>query len=913
MEIKAQDQIRTFLKRIASVFRKKELDAALDEELRTHIELATAENRARGMNRKQARREAMRSFGGVTQTREAYRSRRGLPFFAILFHDLRYALRQLRKSPGFALTVILTLALGIGSVTAVFSVVKTILLDPYTFRDPGQVVVWRETVREMQQLGSELPDNYRHYLNLKNRAKTIQDAAILGTAGFSVSTGGGHPSIAEGLQISPNFFSVLGVSPFLGRDFRPEEAQAGRDNEIVITWGAWQRLFDGNPSAVGGTLRVDGTLKTVIGVLPQSFRFPVMSILPGHATHGSTERYEIFAPLVPTPEILSINEGELDYLVVARLKAGVSIMRAQSELDGIAKATAAADRLSIHVGVVVEPFGQEITGNIQKPLWLLFAAVFSVLLMACVNLANLQMARAASRDREIAVRAALGAGKGRLLQAVLLENLLLGLAGGVAGIALAIVAQKVLLVVAATLPRLNEVRLSIPMLAFGLTLSILASLAFGIFPALRSWSVPPLTALQTAAARISASRKSTRSRKMLVAVQVACSITLLIVTALITRSFSHLLNRDHRFNSHHIALAEAVLGSTRYDSGNDPAESHGTDPGSLARAEMIDRTLQHLRETPGFESAAVISDLPLTGDSHVDAIARPDHIYPPGEEPLSNRRFISPGYFETMQIPLIAGRDFAAQDKAVWSARAGNACPVILSEKTAELAFPNEAALGRTILQWGRPCTVIGIAADARINNLKRNVPIFYLPYWAYPPTTPVFLLRSSQSFASLGPAMRQAIWSADPEVAIPTLISLDAQIGESVAVERFQAILLSSFASAALLIAVLGIYGVLAYSVSLRTQEFGIRIALGSSRLSLTRLVLFDAATPVFAGIGFGLLGAAAASKWIHSLLYETSPADPTAIALSLALLLAAALAAALIPLRNATTVDPIQALRNE
>jgi len=821
-------------------------------------------------------------------------------------NDLGYALRQLRKSKGFAFTALLTIALGVGAVTAVFSVVNTVLLRPYPFRDPGQIVVWRETIQEIQQAEPLLPDNYRHYLNLKGRATSIQDAAIVQTAGFSVSVGVDHPQMTEGLAVSPNFFSVLGVTPLMGRVFMPEEAQSGRDQEVILTWGAWQRFFHGDPSVIGTNLRVSGEPKTVVGVMPKAFRFPVMSVMPGQATYGSTDRYEIYKPLAPDPEELTANDGDFNFLVVARLKPGVSMQQAQSELDGIEKATAAADHLAIHLGVVVLPFSEEISGNVSKPLWLLLAAVGSVLLMACVNLANLQLARSVARQHEMALRAALGAGRRRLFQGVLAENLILGLGGGVGGILFADLGEKLFVRIAAVLPRLNEVHLSTPMLLFALGLSIVTSLGFGILPALRSFRVMPQSALQASSTRLSSSKQAAHTRKMLVAIEVACSITLLIVTGLITRSFSHLLTQDRAFNSQSVSVARADLSSSRYSSGGGIPHNPGADPGSLARDEMIDRTLDKLRALPGVQSVAATSVIPLTGDTSVDGIHRVDHPVPEGQVPMANRRFISPGYLSTMRIPLIAGRDFSEEDRT-------NPRVVIVSEKTAKAVWPDENPLGRSIRHWGLVYTVVGVTADARISDLKRDVAVYYLPYWDFPPATPVFLVRSSQMIQSLGPEMRQTIWSIDPDISIPTVISLDAQLDESVATEKFQTIILSSFGGAALLLAVLGIYGVLAYSVSLRTQEFGIRIALGSSRSKLVRQVLMDASYPMAAGMAMGLLGAALATHWVRSLLYETSPADPVVIGSGMAILIVAALLASLLPARNAAATDPMHVLRGE
>jgi predicted permease len=823
-----------------------------------------------------------------------------------LVQDFRYALRQLRKAPGFTLTALLTIALAVGAVTAVFSVVNGVLLQPYAFRDPGQIVVWRESIQEIQNVTPLLPDNYRHYLNLKAHANAIQDAAIMQNPVFSISTGIDHPQMTEGMTVSPNFFSVLGVTPFLGRAFAADEAQSGKDREIILTWGAWQRLFHGSPSVLGSTLRVNGEAQSIVGVLPKSFRFPVMSVMPGEATHGSTERYEIFKPLVPTPSDLTANDAEFNYVVVARLKPGVSIQQAQSELDGIEKATAAADHLEIHLSVIVEPFAQEITGNVSKPLWLLLAAVASVLLMACVNLANLQIARGMARDHETALRSALGAGRGRLFQSVLAENLLLGLGGGMGGIFFARFGQRLFIQIAATLPRLNEVHLSAPVLACALGLSILTSLGFGILPALRSLRVAPQSALQSNSTRLSSPKGAVRTRRLLVAFEVACSVTLLIVVGLITRSFSHLLTQERDFSSQQVAMARADLSDSRYSSGEGLPSDPGADAGSLARDSMIDRTLEKLRSMPGVQSSALINVLPLTGDTGVNALVRPDHPLPEGQVPLANRRFISPGYFRTMKIPLLAGREFSEADRK-------NPRVVIVSGKTAKAVWPDESPIGRTIQHWGRIYTVVGIAGDARINDLKRNAPVFYLPYWDFPPTNAVFLVRSSRPIEALGPEMRQAIWSIDPDISIPTVVSLDSQVDESVATEKFQTVILSSFGGAALLLAVLGIYGVLAYSVSLRTQEFGIRIALGSSRARLARQVLLDASYPLVGGIALGLLGAALTTRWVRSLLYETSTVDPWAIGLSIAVLMGAALLASVLPARNAASTDPMRVLRGE
>lgn len=900
------DWLRTLLSRLQSLFRRSQLDADLDEELRAHLALAIEENLKRGMNEPEARAAALRSFGGVTQIRESYRAQRGLPWLETGWGDLRFALRQLGKSPGFAWTAILTLALGAGAVTAVFSVVDTVLLKPYAFRDPGQLVVWRETVRELEKAAPLLPDNYRHYLNLKAHAHSIQDAAIVQTAGFSVSAGVDHPQMTEGLTVSPNFFSVLGVEPVLGRSFLPKEAQKGRDGEVILTWGAWQRLFHGDASSVGHTVRIGDEPHVIVGILPRTFRFPVVSIMPGQATHGSTDRYEIFKPLVPQPSEVTANDSEFNFLVIARLKTGVSILEAQTELDGIEKATAAAERVAVHLGVVVTPFAQEITGDYRRPLWLLLAAVTGVLLMACINLAGLQIARGVAREPETALRAALGAGRSRLLQGALMENLLLGAAGGCGAILVSVAGVKVLILSAATLPRLNEVRIDVPILVLSLGLSLWTSLAFGLLPALRALRIPPQNALQASSTRLSGHRQAARARKMVVAIEVACSIVLLVITGLIARSFARVLTQDRLFDTEHITIVKADLSGNRYATQVSNVSNAGADRGSRERSALIDRSIDKIGSLPGVEGVAITNMIPLTGDMSVDGIVRPDHPVPEGQVPFANLRMVSPDYLHTMGIPLIAGREFAARDR-------DNPRVVILSASAAKAAFGEENPLGHTIRHWDRMYTVVGIAADARINDLKREVPMFYLPYWDAPPVTPVFLVRSSLPFAAVAPEIRRSIWSVDSDISIPYSISMQAQVDESVATQRFQAVILSSFGAAALLIAALGIYGVLAYAVSMRKSEFGIRIALGSNRSGLARVTLLDALQPLVAGIVLGSLAAMGAAAGVRSLLYETSAVDPLAIGLALVVLALTTMLASLVPLRKAMSVDPIQALRSE
>jgi predicted permease len=811
--------------------------------------------------------------------------------------DLRFSARTLRKSPGFALTAILTLALGIGAVTSIFSVVDSVLLKPFAFASPDRLVMLREWLPELES--SPLPDNPNHFLDWQSNTKTFSGLSIFTNSNSSISVGTDHPELVAGLRVEPNFFDLLGVHPFLGRGFRSGEATKGNDKEIVLSWSAWQRYFHGDPNAIGQTLRDGGEPETVIGVLPQGFNFPRVSEMYSSVSPTAAPAYELFHPLV-----LSIDqrddEGDYNFMALGRLRVGVSVQQAQTELATMQSAFNKAHHLHTNPTVLVFPMIEDVAGQISTALWLLLAAVGAVLLIGCVNLANLQLARAVSRERELAVRAALGAARDRLVGAALADSFVLAIIGGVLGILLAFAGVQLFIAAAPqSLPRIHDIHVSWPVLAAAAGLSILTAFFFGLMPALRSMRVDPQSALQTGTTRVSSRRESRRTRHLLVGAEVACTVALLIVTGLLVRSFSTLLHQDRNFDSSRVTLARAFMYAPQY---GDDVDKNGT-----ARGAFIERSLTALGQIPGVQSVASVSELPLAGDVWIDDVTRPDHPVPPGHEPTANIRWISPGYASTLRIPLVGGRDLTAEDK-------NHPTNVLISEDAARTIFPDTNPIGHILhLNDKTDFTVVGILADARINQLDHTAPMIYIPYWQSPWWRVTLLVRSSQTASALAPSIRRAIWSVDPEVAIPILKSLDQQVSDSVSTERFQTLLLSSFGFAALLLALLGIYGVLAYSVSLRQQEFGIRIALGCDKPSLMRLVARQAAFPVAGGILAGLALAFAATRYVQSLLYQTSAADPAAIVASIGLLVVAALLAALIPARRAAMTDPMAVLRNE
>ena len=898
------DFLRVLLSRCAAVVRRRKLDTNLDEELRTHIDLAIQENVQRGMSPDEARRAALRAFGGVTQTRETYRERRDFPLLQQFGRDVRFAFRQLRRSPGFAFTSVLTLALGIGAVTSVFSVVNAVLLKPFAFRDADRLVVMREVERELSQLSAE-PDNYRHFIRLRQDAKTLEDAAIFQTPGFSVSPTGEHPRIVGGVATSPNLFRLLGVQPLLGRDFVDSDARKGAEHVAVLSYEAWQTFFAGDSDVIGKTLRLGGEPTTVIGVLPSGMHLPHFPLAPNiaFAEHAGSRETMIYTPLVPSDWDLKTDTGNFNYRVIARLKPGVTLAQASAELETLQRAYTVSAHLPIHLGIALTPLAKDVTSGISGALWLMFAAVGAVLLIACVNLANLQLARAVGTERETAVRGALGASKIQLMMVRLTESLLLSFVGGAAGVALAFTGVKLFIaLVPDNVPRLNEATVNLPVLMFATSLSIVAALSFGILPALRALRVEPQTALQANSTRAVNSHQGERTRSLLVGGQVACTVVLLIVTSLVLRSFSHLLRESRGFETGRVTTAQVDLFAPQYDDALPNVKT--------AKLTFADRAMAALKQLPGVQTVAITSAMPLTGEVWVDFLTRPDHPLPPAQQPTINLRWINEDYLSTMQIPLIAGRNFTAADRA-------NPNVALISERTASEGFAGENPIGRKISDIvpdsQSDITIVGVVADTRINGLKDTAAMVYIPYWAYTPWTLSFLVRSSQPSDALIPEMRRAIWQIDPQVAIPTLKSMDDQVADSVATDRFQAMVLSAFGAAALLLALLGVYGVLAYSVSLRRREFGIRIALGSGKSALIELVLRQAALPVLLGTGMGLAMSLIALRWVSSLLYQTPVMDPVAVGGSVLLLLVAAAIAAIAPARRAASIDPMRALRTE
>lgn len=705
---------------------------------------------------------------------------------------------------------------------------------------------------------------------------------------MGLTLGAEHPRLTSAVVTLSNLFDVLQVHALVGRTFVPEDGVPGHDNVAVVTYPLWQELFHGDPGAIGATIRLGDVSRQVVGVLPVSFHFPSGSALrPDPA---------IFVPMALEITGFPWNGNYGNWIALGRLNPGVTIEQASIQLNAIQAQVIAdpgwpADRRPGALSASVQPMQEAIVGDSRTALWLLMAAVLGLMLIACLNLANAQLGRALTRSRETAVRTALGAARWRLMWSVLAENLLLAVLGGAAGILLAIGALDLFMRdTPVGLPRLSEIHLNFSVLLFSILLTFGANLLSALLHAVRVLAADPQASLQLSGSRSFGSRHGNRLRRWLIGLQVAGCTALLLVTGLFSKSLLHLLTEDKGFDVSEAAVAEVQL----------TPQSYGE---KQSRVNFDDAVLGNLRAIPGVESAAMVSAMPLGGESWNEFVQRVDK--PDLEFPLINFRWVSPGYFETTRQRLIAGRFFEERDR--------NLSNVVLSEGEAKTLWGSDDPIGGQVKIEGRSFTVIGVVGDSRSTSLKTPpARMAYVHYIDRPPFATYFLVRAPSAGGLLS-AMREAIWKYDPEVTIARVKTLGTQLTDSLATERFETLVLLSFGAAALLLAMLGIYGVLSYSVVSRKQEIGVRMALGATRARVYALTFAEAGTPVFAGVVTGLVASLLAGRAIQSLLYGTRAVDPLVIVIVTALFLLSAATAAFLPARRAASVDPMEALRSE
>lgn len=865
----------------------------VSEELAFHLEMRTRELMRGGMDEAAARAEAAGRFGNLSGVasecrrlgEERERDMRRTEYLSELWNDLRYGARQLRRAPGFAAVAILTLGLGIGATTAIFSAVRGVLLRPLPYPAAERLVVPRSIDLASGDLWSVTYADYQDWRS----AGVFSHVALYQPTNVNLG-GEGPPERIEGTRVTEDFFATLGVAPVLGRTLQPDEFEVGSPRRAMISYGLWQRRFGGDPDIVGRPIRVTGVPVEVVGVMPRDMGFPSTA--------------EIWLPLKIRPEDVADFERRDNYVFagIARLAPGRTVDETRAQLATLAARIARElPATRANISVTVTPLVAWMVGEtMTRALWIFFGAVVLVLLIACVNVANLLMSRAAARGRELAVRASIGASRQRLLRQLLTESLVLALAGGALGVGLAWLGVRVLVALApAELPRSAEIGIDPLVLLFAAGVSIAAAIMFGLLPALRGSREDAAAVLNESDRRTTSSVRGRQRRQLLVATELALSMVLLVGAGLLLRSFDRLRATDPGVRTDHLLTFSLSLQGDKYESD--------------AVSEATFRTLlERLRALPGVERAAITSSLPVGGGGFYlgrSFLAEGQSEPPAGKDLNAQWVVASPDLFGTLEIPLLAGRTFTDQDDSA-------STPVmIVNREFVRKMFPDGKALGKRVRSWRDENVyreIVGVVGDVRYFSAGDSIrPIVYVPLPQSLWHSMVVTVSTSFPPASLAPSVRAVLAEVDPSLAVDDVQTMEQVLKNSRASSRFSAALLALFATLALVLAVVGIYGVLSYGITQRRREIGIRMALGAGPGTVLGMVLREAGGVVVVGLLAGSLGAFALTRLMRGLLYEVSAMDAATYAVVAALLAAAAIVASLVPARQAASVDPVSTIR--
>jgi predicted permease len=876
-----------------NLFRKRAVEQALDDELRSSIEVLTEEKMKQGLSQSAARREALMEIGGIEQVKEGVRVVRAGRFVEDLARDIRYALRQLRRNPGFTAVAVLTLAIGIGAATAIFSVINGVLLQPLPYSHQGRLVEVGLDLPGINQFN--WPLSPPEYFTFREQSRTFQDIGLyysgFGGALYSANvTGLGRPEHVPALGVTDGVLPILEVTPLLGRSFTRADDEPGSADVVMITYGYWHSKFGGDRSVIGKTMDVDGKPSTIIGVLPQRFRFLGMTNL------------DILLPLRPR------TQRGYNYFAVARLKPGVTLAAANADVARMIRMQvelfpeAAKFFKEARIGPNLQPLKQYVIGDVGKVLWVLMGGIGLVLLIACANVANLLSVRVEGRQHELSIRAALGGSRGRIAGGLFLESLVLAVIGGALGLLFAYGGLRVLIALAPSdLPRLNDIGIDGPVLLFTLGVTMVAGLLFGSMLPLKYSGVRVGSGLRESGRSVSASREQHRARSALVVIQVGLALVLLVSSGLMIRTFQALTHVQPGFT----APAEVETFHVHF-----PPEMMKT-PERLLR--MDQAILDKIGAIPGVSSADFSGAVPMDAGAESDPVLVKNHMLQ-GQLPPARKSFwVSPGFFNTMGIPIVAGRDLT------WNDLLSKHPVALVSENLARQYWQNPSdALGKQI--GGSPEAwrqIVGVVGNVHDDGTSQEAPATV--YWPITDADvflggPAFAIRSaSAGTQSLVNEVQRAVWSVDPDLPLYQVHTLDYYYSKSMARTSFTLVMLALAGGMALLLGIVGLYGVIAYSVSQRTHEIGIRIALGAQRRDVLKLVVNGGMGLTVIGVGVGVAGALALTRFLSSLLYGVKPTDPlTFVAVSL-VLTAVALLACYIPARRATKADPIVALRYE
>jgi predicted permease len=885
-------RLRTWLTAVRGALRRALLgdrEREFAHELDTHLELLTAEHLERGMTREEAERAARIRLGGVVQLQEIDRDLRGWPLLETCLQDVRYAARTMRRNPGFFFVAVVTLALGIGANTAIFSVVRAVVLKPLPFAEPERL--FNVFQQRLQDETAQTGWSYQNFEQLRRRNRVFSEMA--GSQFHQLTlTGRGEPSVVNTSVVTSEMFSLLGEKPLLGRTLRPDDGVPGAQPVAVLSEALWRRAFGGDPAIVGSSIDLDKRSFAVVGIMPATFRFPV---------GGDAD--ELWIPLVQDPLFGSWmpRRGGHWLRVTGRLRPGVTTVAAAAELTALGSRLAKDfpdENTGWTIGMI--PLQQLAVGNVKPALFVLLGAVALVLLIACANLASLLLARATSRAREIAVRTTLGARHGRLVRQLLTEAAVLGLIGGAVGIGVAYWGvQALTALLPQSVPRVNAIRIDHTVLAFAFGISILASCVFGLAPAFVAVNGDVQRGLREGGRSNTGSNG--RARSVLAAGEIALAIVLLVAAGLLVRSFANLTAVRPGFDPQHTVKAEISL----------PQFQYSTPRQWIAFGDAL---LEGVRTEPGLANAALAVPMPLADgivNLGFDIVGDPPP--PAGGARLANYVSASPGYFHVMDIPLLAGRLFDEHD-TLSAARVS-----VISNRMAQMYFPNRNPIGKRIAfglppDSGAAREIIGVVGDVRDVALgDAPGPMMYVPFAQSPLWGAGVIVRSSLNAAAVAAAIRRQVARIDKDLPVSDVATMNDVIDASVAQPRFRTILLALFAAMALITAATGIFGVISYSVSCRTNEIGIRVALGASRAAIFRMISRETAALTLSGVAVGVPCALAASRLVAHMLFGVSAHDPTVLAAVIAALVAVAALAAYMPVRRAVRVDPMVALRHD
>jgi putative ABC transport system permease protein len=882
--------LNRFFSRVRSFATRRRNDDRLREELEQHVALQAEENVLCGMSPAEGRRQALLKLGGIEAVRERYFEEKSLPLLECLLQDVRFALRMLRKSPGFTAVAVLTLALGIGANTAVFSIVYSALLRPLPYRDASRLMVLNETTPSVGVVSVSYPN----FVDWRAQSHTFSEMAALYAVSFNLS-GITEPESISGLAVSPNFLAMMGMRPAIGRDFEAAEENQGTAPVAILSYSLWERRFGGDPGVLGRTIVLNGRDFAIVGVLPSDFLAPsnTDAVIPMGVwiTNNSEEAHE--------------RGMRGDMTVIGRLAPGISGKQATSEMEAIESRLGEEYPLANdRYGVALQPIRDALVGQTRPALLVLFGAVVFVLLIACANVANLFLVRGTGRTKEMALRIALGASTSRIFAQMFTESLVLSLLGGLFGLAIAFAGVHGIgqLIPASLLPG-GAAALNIPVLLFTAAIVLLAAFAFGMTPALQGNRTDLQSELKEGSRTSSGGTARSRVRDGLAIGEAALALVLLVGAGLMMKSLYRLLQVDPGFRTSQVLTMTMSLRPDRYSK-------------DAAVRNFWEQVLQRVRELPGIESIAVATNTPMTNnhsrsDITIEGMAQPR----PGNYPHPDVHIVSPAYVQTLGISLLRGRGFTEADS--------EDAPLVamINQRLAKQFFPDQEPIGKRFM-FGHPSTkkqpqwltIVGVVADTRLYGLANLSRLeVYVPFRQDPSGQMDLIVNSRVNPAALTSAVRSAVYSVDKDQAIASVATMKQLVNNSLATRRMTLVLLEIFSALALMLGAIGIYGVISYSVAERTREIGVRMALGAPRDGVFRMVMSQGVKLAGTGIAIGILAALGLARLMASLLYQVSTADLETFTAVAVLLLLVAFAASYVPARRAISVEPIAALRYE